>query len=129
MSDQIRVLLVEDNVFDQLIFRHTLKRDDLHYDTVIVSSVQEARSALLDQNFDVVIADYHLGLDTAVKLLDELEDIPFILVTGLSDDKTAELAKKLGASDYLTKDIQGNYLKAIPILVEKAIKFNGAEIS
>ena len=127
MSETIRILLVEDEEIDQVTFVRSIQREGLPYEAVIVGSVQEARSALAEQKFDVVITDYHLGPDTAFDLLGELHDIPFIVTTGLGDEEIAVNAMKFGASDYLTKDMQGNYLKKLPAVVEHAIKLKKAE--
>ena len=128
MSEPIRVLLVEDEQIDQLAFSRFVQRESLPYEPIIVSSVQEAISTLQEQIFDIVITDYHLGLDTAFDLLEFIQDIPFIVITGLGDEEIAVKAMKLGASDYLTKDMQGNYLKTLPLVVENAIKLKKAEI-
>jgi len=69
MSETIRILLVEDEEIDQVTFVRSIQREGLPYEAVIVGSVQEARSALAEQKFDVVITDYHLGPDTAFDLL------------------------------------------------------------
>ena len=127
MSETIKILLVEDEEIDQAVFIRNIQREGLPYDAVIVSSVQEAKSTLSKQKFDVVVTDYHLGADTAFDLLGELHDIPFIVTTGLGDEEIAVKAMKLGASDYLTKDMQGNYLKTLPTVVENAIKHKKAE--
>ena len=128
MSEIVRVLLVEDEQIDQLAFSRFVQREGLPYDAIIVSSVQEARSTLSEQKFDVIITDYHLGVDTALDLLEEIKDTPFIVITGLGDEEIAVKAMKLGASDYLTKDMQGNYLKTLPPVVTNAIKLKKAEI-
>jgi diguanylate cyclase (GGDEF)-like protein/PAS domain S-box-containing protein len=127
MSETIRILLVEDEEIDQIAFVRSIQREGLPYEAVVVGSVQAARSALAEQKFDVVVTDYHLGPDTALDLLGELHDIPFIVTTGLGDEGIAVNAMKLGASDYLTKDMQGNYLKKLPSVVENAIRLKKAE--
>lgn len=127
MSETIKILLVEDDEFDQVAFVRSIQREGLPYDAVIVGSVQEARSTLAKQKFDVVVTDYRLGPDTALDILGEVHDIPFIVTTGLGDEEIAVNAMKLGASDYLTKDIQGNYLKKLPSVVENAIRLKKAE--
>ena len=127
MSESIRILLIEDEEIDQVAFTRSIQRGGLPYEAVIVSSVQEAKSVLAEQKFDVVVTDYHLGPDTALDILGEVQDIPFIVTTGLGDEEIAVNAMKLGASDYLTKDVHGDYLKKIPSVVENAIRLKRAE--
>jgi len=49
------------------------------------------------------------------------------VVTGAGDEETAVKAWKAGAYDYLIKDVDQNYLKAIPITVENAINHKQME--
>jgi PAS domain S-box-containing protein len=56
-------------------------------------------------------------------VLDLVNGIPVILVTGAGDEEVAVNAWKAGAYDYLTKDPDRNYLKTVPITVENAIKY------
>ena len=128
MSGLISILLVEDEVFDQLAFNRFIQREGLSYEATIVSTIQEARLKLSDHTFDVIISDYHLGPDSGLDLLEEVKDIPFIVITGLGDEDVAVKAMKLGASDYITKDMQGHYLKTLPQVVENAIRLKRAEI-
>ena len=127
MNEQIKVLLVEDDKIDQLAFSRFVQREGLPYDMVIAGSIQDARSILATQNFDIILIDYFLGGDTALDLLEKVHDTPTIVITGLGDEEIAVKAMKLGASDYLTKDADGNYLKILPPVVTNAIKLKLAE--
>ncbi len=127
MRDTIQVLLIEDELIDQLAFSRFVQREHLPYETVVASSIPEARATLAQHTFDVVITDFHLGPDTAFDLLEEIHHIPCIVITGLGDEEIAVRAMKLGASDYLAKDMYGNYLKTLPTVVENAIRLKAVE--
>ena len=116
-----KILLIEDDKIDQMAFEQLVQEQELPYDCTIAGSVSEARSILASGSFDAVIADYALGDGTAFDILDLVKDAPVILVTGTGDEETAVKAWKAGAYDYLIKDIERNYLKAVPITVENAI--------
>jgi PAS domain S-box-containing protein len=47
---------------------------------------------------------------------------PIIMVTGAGDERTAAEAMKLGASDYLVKDVAGGYLDLLPVVIEQALE-------
>ncbi len=122
MSERLKILLVEDNKIDRMAFERFIRREDLPYETVIAGSISRAREALDTARFDIVITDYLLGDGTGLELLDETKDTPVIVITGSGDEEIAVKAMKSGASEYLIKDPQGNYLTTLPITVENAIR-------
>jgi signal transduction histidine kinase/DNA-binding response OmpR family regulator len=117
-----KILLVEDDKVDQMVFKQMAKDQKLPYDFTIASSISEAKEHLAGGCFDAVISDYSLGDGTAFDILNSSGDTPLILVTGTGDEELAVKAWKAGAYDYLIKDIEQNYLKAVPITVENAVK-------
>ena len=117
-----KILLIENDEIDQAAFMRMVEDKKLPYDCTVAGSVSEAQSTLNSKRFDIVIADYSLGDGTAFDILDLVKNTPFILVTGVGDEEVAVKAMKAGACDYLIKDLERNYLKAVPIIVENAIK-------
>ena len=122
-----KILLIEDDKLDQMAFMRIVEDKGLPYDCTIAGSVSEAQSILGSKQFDIVIADYVLGDGTAFDILGLVKDTPTILVTGAGDEEIAVKAWKAGTYDYLIKDRERNYLKALPITVENAIKHNKME--
>ena len=132
MSDtdltRIRILLVEDNEYDQFAFLRAVDRQGLAYETTVTDTVLSAREVLKNQDFDIAIVDFNIGPDTAFALFDDLVDIPLIIVTGAGDEELAVQAMKMGAYDYLVKDMEGNYLKTLDVTVRNALQRRMAEI-
>jgi PAS domain S-box-containing protein len=122
-----KVLFIEDNQLDQMAFKRFVDENDIPYDCTIASSVSEALQALDSNQFDIVITDHALGDGTAFEILKSVKNIPVIIVTGAGDEDTAIKAWKAGAYDYLIKDLDQNYLKAITITVENAVSHKIAE--
>ena len=122
-----KILLVEDNELDQMAFKRCVDDNAIPYDCTIASSVSEARDALNCDRFDIIIADHSLGDGTAFDILDLAKNTPIIVVTGAGDEETAVKVWKAGAYDYLIKDLDQNYLKAIPITVENAVSHKMVE--
>lgn len=122
-----KVLLIEDNQIEQRMFQRFVESNEIPYDCVIAGSVSEARQILGSQSFDIVISDHDLGDGTAFDILELVQDTPIIVVTGAGDEETAVKAWKAGAYDYLIKDVDQNYLKAIPITVENAVNHKMVE--
>jgi two-component system response regulator AtoC len=86
------------------------------FTTAAAGSVAEARIQLVRQRPDVVIMDLKLPDGTGIDLFEDLEDrasIETILITGHASVETAVEALRLGASDYLTKPINLQRLKAV----------------
>lgn len=122
-----KVLLIEDNQLDQMAFKRFVKTNGIPYDYTISGSVAEGQRALETDQFDIIISDHSLGDGTAIDVLHSAKNIPIIVVTGAGDEETAVKTWKAGAYDYLVKDINQDYLKAIPRTVENAIRHNMVE--
>src|SRR5210317_1004282 len=105
-----KILFIEDDKLDQMAFERFIKIEKLPYDFTAASSVSQAQSILAREDFDIIVSDYSLGDGTALNILDLTKDIPVIIVTGEGDEEVATQAWRRGAYDYLTKDIERNYL-------------------
>ena len=122
-----RILLVEDDKVDQTAFERLVQSEELPYDYVIAGSRAQARSILGSEQFDAVICDYMLGDGTAFDVLGMIKNVPFIVITGTGNEEIAVKAWRAGAYDYLVKDIERRYLKALPITVENALRHKDTE--
>ena len=121
-NSRCRILLVEDDKIDQAAFARLVKQQGLLYDYTIAGSFAQAKSILASNGkFDVAVVDYHLGDGTAFDVLQLTDDSPVIFATGGGDEEIAVKAMKAGAYDYIIKDVQRNYLKILPQVVEKAL--------
>ena len=119
---QYKILLVEDNKVDQMAFERMVSEENLPYQYEVANSVSQTRDILNNNRFDAIICDYNLGDGTGLDVIEFVEDTPFIFVTGAGDEAIAIKAMKNGASDYLVKDPQRNYLKILPLVVDSAIR-------
>jgi len=117
-----KILLVEDDEFDQLTFKRFTQKEYFPYQFQIANSVSDARSRMSQEQFDIIISDYMLGDGTIFDLVGDTNAIPFILVTGASNEQVAVRAIRSGIHDYLIKDIEGNYLKSLKITIAKLIQ-------
>jgi len=126
-NTRYNILLIEDDKLDQMAFTRMVQDKELPYDCKIAGSVSEARSILGCEGFDIILADYSLGDGTAFDIFDSVKNTPIILITGVGSEEIATDAWKSGAYDYLMKDHERNYLKAVPITIENAVKHKRAE--
>lgn len=118
----VKVLVVEDDLVDRMAFTRALKEYALNLDARIVSTVADALREVETGDYDLIFADYYLDDGTADKLIANQKQVPVILATGSSDIQIAVNMLKLGAYDFLVKDIDRNYLKVLPFTIEKVLQ-------
>jgi PAS domain S-box-containing protein len=127
-SSRIKLLLVDDSEVDRMAFERFVQKASLSYDHQEAASIAEGEQLLKNDTFDVVLLDYSLKDGTAFDLLGQVPtEIPVVVITGSGNEEVAVKAMKLGASDYLIKDQESNWLKTVPITVDNAIKVKRAE--
>lgn len=106
-SDTIRILYVDDDPDDLILFSSILKKiKTSHYHIESAASFEEALKKTKDR-FDVYLVDYKLGKETGLELIKEIKSIqkhaPVIMLTGMNTGSIDQEALNLGASDYLIK--------------------------
>ncbi|WP_375328690.1 ATP-binding protein [Microcystis sp. BLCC-F210] len=108
LSQDIKVLLIEDNLAEARLLKEILKgneKKDFHL--VNVSRLSEAISLLQQTNFDVILLDLTLpdsqGLESLAPLLITAPKLPIVVLTNTNDDNLALAALRQGAQDYLIK--------------------------
>ncbi|MEN9574876.1 MAG: Sensor protein ZraS [Verrucomicrobiota bacterium] len=99
-----RVLLIEDSPADALLINALLG------DAFVLThlpSLREGIAAAAADSFDLVLLDLFLGdsrgLDTFAQFQALHPELPIVVMSGLDDERTAELAVHNGAQDYLVK--------------------------
>ena len=122
-----KLLLIEDDPIDQMAFERFVKMEKLNFEYDIADSVNEAEVKLSANKYDVIITDYMLGDGNAFDVLDLGFKIPLIFTSGVGDEEIIVKAMKKGASDYLIKDTARNYLKVLPLTIDKTIRRSQAE--
>ncbi len=121
MSEPLRVLQIEDSESDAAIIVRLLEKAGYAVHAERVERAAEMRAALARQEWDVLIADYHLpqfDAPAALRILHETgPDLPFIVVSARMGEDTAVAMMKSGAHDYLLKS---NLARLVPA-VEREI--------
>jgi len=122
----LRVLLVEDNEADAVLFKHILAdAGGMRFDVAHAELMAEARELLGSRPFDVVLLDLSLpdsrGLDTVEQANATAPGLPIVVLTGLDDEDTGVEAVRKGAQDYLVKgQFDGRLLgRAIHYAIER----------
>jgi ActR/RegA family two-component response regulator len=126
-NEKVKILYIEDDELDQMTFLSFIDGNNLNYDCKFAKSVKEATEILKNKIFKIALIDFKLCDGTAFDIIEMLGDIPFIILTGAGDENIAAEAMKKGAYDYIVKDMVGNYLKSLPMIIVNTIKRKEAE--
>ena len=94
---KIRVLIVDDSESDRRVIRRHLDRiESLTVDVYEAGSVEQALDSLKNDDIDVCLVDYRLGMDTADDLTGRIrefnENLPLVLMSGYT---RSELEKEI----------------------------------
>ena len=121
-EEKIISVLIAD---DEELFRKSITlflRSTSRYNIDSVESGTDALDALKRQHYDVFILDYKMpflsGLGVLQKMTEEKIETPTIMFTGAGSENIAVEALKLGAYDYIRKDLFD--LNHMPILINGA---------
>lgn len=107
MSNQLKILIVDDDQADRNNVRRLLKRAGLETEITEAADYEEAKEKMSNNLFDCVLIDYLLPDRDGLTLVREIRQqgvkIPLIILTGHGDEEIAVDMMKAGASDYLSK--------------------------
>ncbi|MFP5352956.1 MAG: HD domain-containing phosphohydrolase [Actinomycetota bacterium] len=122
-----RILVVED---EEPIRRVLVRMLGKHgYSCEQAGNGTEARAALAQDSFELVLSDVNMpgesGIDLVEDLLNDMSDLAVIMVTGVDDHELAERALDLGAYGYIIKPFEHNELL---INVSNALRRRSLEI-
>ncbi|MDD5167773.1 MAG: response regulator [Syntrophales bacterium] len=121
MGEDLRVLILEDVVFDAELEEFELQEAGIHFTSKLVMTEDEYRRGLLEFSPNVILSDYDLPQYNGALALAEAKklcpDTPFILVTGaVGEDRAIEILTQ-GAKDYVMK----NRLSRLAPAVQRAL--------
>ncbi len=118
-----KILIIEDDLIDQMAIKRLFKREGLLYPYTVVSSIKAAKKELTEQQFNLVISDHNLADGTSIDLLDDIKNIPVILISG--NEKTSTIESVINNSNTIanfTKDLDFKYLEELPGIIELALE-------
>jgi two-component system response regulator HydG len=118
-GEAIRVLVIDDDRAHAETVAESLER--VGYDCTVAGSGLEGSRQLDANDWDVILTDLKMhdvdGLAILRRAREILPEAEVVMITGFGDVKTAVEAIKQGASNYLTKPVDRDELRAI---VQKA---------
>ncbi len=121
-NPQYTIFVVDDENEVAEVIQKYLHREGFH--SARAASGAEAMSWLSENHADLMLLDFKLPDMTAEDLVETLSEwkllIPFIIITGLGDERVAVEMMKRGARDYLIKD--ASLMKLLPSVVTQLLE-------
>lgn len=118
----LKVLILEDNIFDAEIIIRYLQKADLNFIHHITDNKDIFISLITDFKPDIILSDFNLPSFTGIEALDIIKKqhiyIPVIIITGSLNEEVAADCIKSGAYDYILKD----NIKRLPFAIQSALE-------
>jgi diguanylate cyclase (GGDEF)-like protein/PAS domain S-box-containing protein len=118
-----RILYIEDDPGAGRLFQRRLERSGYKVD--LAADGYQGLAMLEQEAYDVVAVDHDMpglsGLEVIKRLAREGRLPPTIMVTGAGNENVAVEAMKLGASDYIIKDVGCRYLDLVHAVTDAAL--------
>jgi len=119
----LTILIVEDSEDDQRLYNRALRA--MGSTIVKAMSAAEGLARAAEMHPDVILLDFNLPDMDGLGFLDKFTNrgiaaVPVVMLTGEGNESIAVAAMKAGASDYLVKDVAGDYLRLLPNVIRRA---------
>jgi len=118
-----RILYMEDDPGLSVLLQKNLQRRGFIVDTA--ANGEDGLKMLETRRYDVLLVDYNMpffgGIDVIRALTDRKLPVPVIMVTGEGNETIAVEALKLGAADYIVKDLELRYLDLLPAVIDQVL--------
>lgn len=123
-----RILLVEDNPGDVLLFREALKGRDLAYELVVAEDGEKAMKFLDGGQADLIVLDVNLPKHSGQEVLRRVRanpahnDVPVIVLTSSASPVDKANATNSGANLYIQKSSNLDQILGVGKTVEALLK-------
>lgn len=112
VSDRITILIAEDEDSNYLLLKTILQK---HCNLLRAKTGLEALRIFEEQPVDLILLDIKMpqmtGIEALVEIRKKTTEIPIIMQSAYVFDSDMELARRSGASEFLTKPINLKVLK------------------
>jgi two-component system, sensor histidine kinase len=117
----MHILCVDDD--EGLLYLLQSALESLSYRVTTCMDSMEVLTLLQTTHFDTVILDHEMPMKNGLEILKEVQTLagvpPIIMVTGAGNEAIAVEAMRLGASDYVVKDVNLVYLNILPAVIQQ----------
>lgn len=124
MTTPLRILYVDDSLFDRELVRDVLEKERRDFLVIEAASRQEFESRLDDGRYDLVLSDFNIlgfeGLQVLDRVRAKAPALPVIIVTGTGSEEVAVEAMKRGADDYVLKTVK--HIQRLPLTIHTVLE-------
>jgi len=117
------ILYMEDDAGLSLLLKKRLEHRGYSID--IAADGEEGLRMAGASQYDILLVDYNMpyrgGIDVIRALASNGKFTPTIMVTGEGNEEVAVEALKLGAADYVVKDMEMKYLELLPVIIDQVL--------
>ncbi|MCF0052513.1 AAA family ATPase [Dyadobacter sp. LJ53] len=113
----VNILLVEDNLFNQVVAEETLKKIIQNVRVTIADHGEIALKKLDDASFDIILMDVKMPVmdgykaTQAIRAREKDKNTPILAFTSNANPAEAQKCRNAGMDDYITKPIEAKKLK------------------
>lgn len=128
MDDKMTTILFatpDDN--DNEAFEEFIIREKLRYSCTFINSITKVADTLKECEFDVVILECGQNSEINFEILKTHRHIPILFMAQAGNEAMIANLLQAGATDYLIKDPDKNYLKLLPQIIQRAIRYKKME--
>jgi PAS domain S-box-containing protein len=127
----LTILIVDDSVDDQNLFERALRSTG--HTLLKAYSAREGLAMAAQLRPDMILLDFNLPEMNGLEFLERFADrgisvVPVIMLTGAGSERIAVSTMKAGASDYLVKDTEGDYLRLLPSVIRRTSAIHDARM-
>ncbi|MBL8130838.1 MAG: response regulator [Anaerolineae bacterium] len=124
MGTVVRVLHVDDSLFDRQLVRDALESQGDQFMVTEAASAQEFRDCLSANVYDLILTDFNILGYEGLQIINAVHQIsphlPVIVLTGTGSEEIAVEAMKRGAADYVIKN--PHHIRRLPMAILSALE-------
>ncbi len=121
--DPLHILYLEDDPALARLFQKKLER--LGYVVDLASDGKQGLAMYAAGSYDIVAVDHTMPVYDGLEVMRQMAAHgplpPVIMITGTGNEEVAVAAMKLGAQDYVVKDVDGGYLELLPTVIQRVL--------
>ena len=123
-TEAVTVLYMEDEVGLARLFQKKLNREGFEVDLAPdgIAGLEKYSQG----SYNIVLVDHRMpglnGLEVIQRLAEKPSPPAMIMLTGAGSEKIAVEAMKLGANDYIVKDMKGKYFQLMPVVIRRVME-------
>jgi diguanylate cyclase (GGDEF)-like protein/PAS domain S-box-containing protein len=118
-----RILYMEDDPGLARLLQKSLQRRGFVVETA--ANGEDGLAKLASSPYDLLLLDYDMPLRGGIEVIRTLRAkgalLPTVMITGQGNEGIAVEALKLGASDYIVKDVEMKYLELLTVVIDRVL--------